>query len=417
MSGAGLVNAFGWTLLHFLWQGALVGGATAAALAALRQRPAGERYAVACAGLLLCLAWPAAELWLRLGNLDRADAALSLLGGGAGAATGEAAWLTLLRGQLAAIVVCWAVCAAALALRMGLGLLWIGRAAEREAPDPVWQAKLERLAARCGVTRSLRLRVVAGLASPVTAGWHKPLVLVPASVVSGMPAHLLEALLVHELAHIRRHDYLVNLAQNVVETLLFYHPAVWWISHRIRIEREHLADDFAAGVLGEPRRLALALSELERLQFSSPRLAQAANGGDLMARIRRLLRPDTQARNWKAALAVLGLAVTGAAAFAHAAPAALPMPDRMAVADFASCPRPAYPDEAVRLEREGTVELSFLVGSDGRVKQTRVAQSAGFDALDEAARSALAACSFRPASLGGKPVAAWAKVQYVWTLR
>lgn len=89
-----------------------------------------------------------------------------------------------------------------------------------------------------------------------------------------MPPDLL-ALLAHELAHIRRHDYLVNLLQNVIEALLFFHPAVWWIS-RVRLEREHIADDFAARQLGEPRRLALALSELERLQFST--LAQAANG-------------------------------------------------------------------------------------------------------------------------------------------
>ena len=91
--------------------------------------------------------------------------------------------------------------------------------------------------------------------------------LVPAVLVTGMPPHLLEALLAHELGHIRRHDYLINLLQNVVEILLFYHPAVWWLSRRIRTEREQIADDFAAHHLGDPRRLALACPNWNACSF------------------------------------------------------------------------------------------------------------------------------------------------------
>jgi D-alanyl-D-alanine endopeptidase (penicillin-binding protein 7) len=107
---------------------------------------------------------------------------------------------------------------------------------------------------------------------------------------------------------VRRHDSLINLLQNVVEILLFYHPAVWWLSRRIRQERELVADSIAAQLTGEPRRLALALSELEKMQFASRRMALAADGGDLMQRIRQLMAPQEQRSNWKAAVAAAGVA-------------------------------------------------------------------------------------------------------------
>jgi D-alanyl-D-alanine endopeptidase (penicillin-binding protein 7) len=313
---------------------------------------------------------------------------------------------------------------------MAAGLLWIGRAARMQACDPAWEERLSRLAERCGVTREVRLRVVDSLASPITAGWWRPVVLVPASLVAGMPPHLLEALLAHELGHVRRHDYLVNLLQNVIETLLFYHPAVWWLSARIRAEREQIADDFAARHLGEPRRLALALSELEKLQFSSHHLAQAANGGDLMARIRRLLRPSVQALNWKAAIPVLGLAIV-CAACAHApagqqlttpaVPAASAIPaaglTRAAVADFRSCRKPAYPKADLAAGHQGTVSMGFMIDADGAVTGSKVIRSSGYADMDEAARSALEKCHFRPALKNGEPVAAWTNVQYIWTVK
>lgn len=419
MNGAHIVASIGWTLVDFLWQGALVGCAVAAALFALRKADARQRYAVACAGLSLCLALPAAGLALRLGAAGGEQAGASL--GAAAAVTPLQPGLfrdALLPEHLAWIVLCWAACALALALRMALGLAWIRRAEHSRRGNAAWQARLDRLAAQCGVTRPVRLRLVEGLASPVTAGWWRPVILVPASLVTGMPSHLLEALLAHEVAHIRRHDYLVNLAQNVVETLLFYHPAVWWISGRIRAEREHIADDIAARQLGEPRRLALALSELDKLQFSTHHLAQAASGGDLMSRITRLIRPEPQAPRWKAAIPVLALAIAGAAVFANSQPAQAMAQkvDQEAVADFNSCAKPRYPAADLQARHQGTVELSLLVGADGKVKQDKVEKSSGHAGLDEAARSVLVKCNFKPALAGGRPVQAWTKVSYVWQL-
>jgi D-alanyl-D-alanine endopeptidase (penicillin-binding protein 7) len=422
---AHVIAAIGWALLHFVWEGALIGCATAVLLILLRNRRAETRYLAGCAALLLCLAWPLADLALMLGSHEAFGAAPRTLTHLAGAVlrTDSAGLLGWLGAHIEWIVGAWAACAGALGLRMVSGLLWIGRVAGAQASDPLWQARLAHLAQRCGITRELRLRVVEGLSSPVTAGWWRPLVLVPASLLTGMDAPLLEALLAHELGHVKRHDYLVNLVQNVVEALLFYHPAVWWISRRVRIEREQIADDLAARTLGEPRRLALALSELERMQFGDLRLAQAANGGDLVGRIRRLLRPDTQALNWQAAVPVLGLALA-CAAHAHvaaprtavtAAQAATGL-TRAAVINFASCEKPHYPHADLTAGHTGTVTIVFQVDAQGRIEQSNVSRSSGYASLDEAARGALARCNFVPALRNGRPAQTWQAVQYVWTL-
>lgn len=410
------VQALGWTLLHFLWQGLLIGCATALAWAALRNARPEARYAVGCGALLACLAWPAAGLYLRLADGDATGAIFSstLLPAALLAPVGLPELDLLLR----AVVGVWALCAAMLALRMALGMLWIERSTGKTgSTHGLWQARLSRMAQDAGVLRPVRLYVLDGIASPLTAGVWRPMVLLPAALITGMPPHLLEALLAHELAHIRRHDYLVNLLQNAIEALLFFHPAVWWISRGVRIEREHIADDFAARQLGEPRRLALALSELERLQFSTHHLAQAANGGDLMSRIKRLLRPAPQTLNWKAAVPLLALAGACLGIYGQAVAAdSKPVLERRPVIDFGVCGKPIYPAASLQAKEEGTVTMSFDVDAAGKVLASSVVKSSGRPALDEAARSGIAKCTFKPALAGGKPVSASVKVQYVWSL-
>lgn len=416
------IFALGLTLMHFLWQGLLIGCATAIVLALLRNSRAEYRYLVACSALLACLCWPALELWQRLAaDANAASASMAGLPWHADSYSDEESWFSL-RDSLRGIVGLWALCAAALALRMFAGLLWIDRASKQETTchrhDQLrWEADLARLAQRFGITREVHLRVVDTLRSPITAGWWRPVVLVPASLVGGMPPDLLEALLAHEMAHIKRHDYLVNLLQNVIETLLFYHPAVWWISNRIRLERELIADDVAARQLGEPRRLALALSELEKLQFSTHQLAQAANGGNLMMRIQHLLRPAPQALNWKAAVAMLGVALACLSIYAEATAADQGVSGKVpARVDFKSCAKPEYPAEAIKESRTGTVHLGFLINKSGKVQNSKIERSSGYTDLDEASRTAIEKCIFKPATKAGKPIESWTRLQYVWTL-
>ena len=314
-----------WALIDFLWQGLLVGWACALLLALMRKSRPQARYLVACGALLLCAALPLAGMVARMADAGAAGSALPVVAGSTVAnavsalpvvaidAGRFAGWEAALQERLPLVVLFWALGAGLLALRMALGLAWVRR---RSRPgqyrlDPAWQARLDRMARGMGIARRVTLGLVDDLASPVTAGWWRPVVLVPAALVSGMPPQLLEALLAHELAHVRRCDYLVNLIQSAIEILLFYHPAVWWLSNRIREEREQIADDVAASTLGEPRRLALALSELDLFQFTpqlNPSIAPAAHGGNLMSRIKRLVRPEAEPLNWKLALPILGLA-------------------------------------------------------------------------------------------------------------
>lgn len=344
-----LVPSLAWALLDFVWQGLLVGWAAALVLNVLRSARPQTRYAIACAALLLCAALPLSGVVLRLQERQLpAGSALAPImttmqaGPGAPAAHGPGApaadapalladqqlgaWQAALQPRLPLVVLLWLSGAALLALRLLLGLLWVRRLSHRaERPtDQAWQTRLQSMARRLGIMRAVRLGLVDDVPGPVTAGWWRPVVLLPAALITRMPPDLLEALLAHELAHIKRHDYLVNLIQSGIEIVLFYHPTVWWLSNRIRVEREQIADDVAASMLGEPRRLALALTELDQFQFTTPRLAHAAHGGHLMSRIKRLIRPDTEPLNWKMAVPILGLCAAGAAFFAHAdtAPAA-----------------------------------------------------------------------------------------------
>jgi len=312
------IATIGWALLHFLWQGLLLWAAVALSLRFLRQAKPSTRYVVACSGLLLALALPVAGILRDLpaataaspreGN-PRLPLAMEVLQDPAPTRVQEPSVRQALDNHLPLIVLIWSLGAGLLSLRFASGLAWVRRLRRAEAyPDTAdWEHRLQCLSLALSLNQAVALRVVRALESPVAAGLWRPVIFLPASVLTGMPPELVEALLAHELAHIKRHDYLVNLLQSAVEVLLFYHPAVWWISARIRIEREQICDDLAARALGEPRRLALALQELDLLQLAIPHLAQAAHGGNLMNRIRRLIHPEPRPLAWKAMASILGI--------------------------------------------------------------------------------------------------------------
>ena len=126
--------------------------------------------------------------------------------------------------------------------------------------------------------------------APAAVGWLRPVVLLPIAALAHLTPSQVEAILAHELIHIRRHDFVVNLAQSVAETILFFHPGVWWVSGQIRAEREHCCDDFAVQVCGDPVGYASALAELEAWRSRGTTLALAATDGSLSSRVQRVLR-------------------------------------------------------------------------------------------------------------------------------
>lgn len=420
-----LIEATGWALLHFIWQGSLIALVLAVLLRLLNNARPQTRYALACVALLLCLAEPLGYVCLHLAHAVEAPAATAPASAPATAAVWHAAGIAAyLQAHLPALVWSWAACVVVLAVRLCLGVAWVRRHTHTGAVDRAWQERLDKLALRLGVRRAVRLRLHAGFGSPLAVGWWRPVVLLPAALLTNMPADLLEALLAHELAHIRRHDYLINLLQTCIETVLFYHPAIWWISRQIRQEREHIADDLAASMLGEPRRLALALQRLDLIRSSTPQLALAAQGGSLMFRIQRLIKPEVHTVNWKAAVTVCGLAVACIGMAAHAPAGSTPERARPApriadrekpAIDFDRC-RPEYPKISLLQKETGYTTMEVLVKADGSVGQSKVTRSSGFDNLDNAVSSAVARCRGEPKVVAGKPVDAWIGVQYVWRL-
>jgi uncharacterized protein involved in exopolysaccharide biosynthesis len=177
--------------------------------------------------------------------------------------------------------------------------------------DAAWLELLEDLKIRFKVSRSVRLVSSALAEVPMVIGWLRPVILLPASSLTGLtPAHL-QAILAHELAHVRRCDYLVNWLQNLVETVMFYHPAVWWISGCIREEREQCCDEMVVRICQDRLMYARALLRLEELRGMPARLVFAASGGSLLGRIRRLLAPGKAGPITAREIGGLALGATG----------------------------------------------------------------------------------------------------------
>lgn len=217
---------------------------------------------------------------------------------------------------------------------MGLRLL-VGHVTTRQrfrggapASDPV-QAMADVLARRLGLRQGARVRLCASVTTPMVWGILRPVILLPTSLVLHLEADTLEAILAHELAHLRRWDGFSLLVQRLAEALLFYHPTTWWLSRQMRVLREHGSDDLAVDLLGDALPYAEALARLERLRKQHvpgrvPAMAHAAQGGPLMTRIHRLLRTETDPAPafHGLTLALLLAMAAGGVAFAQAPPPA-----------------------------------------------------------------------------------------------
>jgi TonB family protein len=288
-----LVNQLGLALVHFIWQGALVGALYALSLPLTRKASAHTRYAIAVITLAVLAAAPPITFALLMTSAAGAapEAAASglapvMLTLSAGGTTTAPAWP-----WMSWVVGAWLVGVALLSLRLVLGwrfLRRLRREADHEAAARL-AGMLGALLQRLDIRRPVALAVSQGVRSPIVIGWLKPLVLLPPAIVAGLPARQLEMVLAHELAHVRRFDHLVNLFQTAVETALFYHPVVRWVSRRIRVERENACDDLAVAVTADRLAYIEMLAALEKLRFEGPRLALAMHDGQVLSRIRRLV--------------------------------------------------------------------------------------------------------------------------------
>lgn len=352
------IRAFGWTLVHFVWQAAAIALFVAILLPGLR------RFSSQCRYLLLCTTFTAMAIspvvtwcWMMATlpvapsltsivaiSTDEVDALVAPIDGGphrrvtphevvghvdsiislttessamstaAPVPVPVATWKDrlqqLIEPSLAWLVVIWFVGVCALSMRLFAGWRVVQQLRLRSVNrvTDFWQDRLKVLSQRMRISQSIKLMESALVDVPTVIGWFRPMILFPTSFLTGLAPDQVESILVHELAHIRRHDFLVNLIQTTIETLLFYHPAVWWLSGWIREEREHCCDDIAVAICGNTVVYARALATMEELRLNSPprspsELVLAGNGGSLLQRIRRLAagKPDVRQSNWWAA--------------------------------------------------------------------------------------------------------------------
>lgn len=305
--------ASGWTMIHFLWVGCVIGAAVALAMRSTRGACADVRYAVALVGFVVLAAAPA----VIFAAVHEPVAAMSFDGlvddveaAGEPAAADElqdddsaSAAITFadgafeVDGLVGMIPWLWIVGATTTFGWLGLGLFGVGRLARRSEPvtDPAVVALVERALAALRITRRVVVATCGAVASPVVVGIVKPVILVPPGLVLGLSVEQLEMVILHELAHVRRWDNLINLVQRIVCSALFFHPVTWWLSRRVRREREHCCDAFVVARTGRPRAYARTLLELASPRPTSAPLAAMA-GEDVVERVRKILdvrEPET----------------------------------------------------------------------------------------------------------------------------
>lgn len=354
-----LLDACGWTLIHFLWQGTVIGVVLLLALACVPYARAQLRYLIACTALTsmaaivtLTFAWevaqpavvavvqesklleasepsaepvPIEDRSIEPTSLTEVPPAIEMERIGVGTFTAPtdnelswAQWLSVgLAPWLDRFVLVWSVGVALLAVRLAVNWFAVQqlRSTGHTIEEVRWQEPLMRLRQRLRIRGSVALRQSAAITVPMVLGWLRPVILVPTEMVSGLTPGQLEAILAHELAHIRRYDYAVNLLQNLAETVLFFHPAVWWASAQIRKERECCCDAIAAELCHGPLPYSEALLAVETFRSSTP-LAIAASGGSLLQRIRRLTGQPSRSPQAAGAMLVLLVVVGLATIFA-----------------------------------------------------------------------------------------------------
>ena len=334
------MERLGWVLVHFVWQGALVGILTWIGLALRKKSSAQSRYLFLCGALLSCLLFPCVTWTLLdkhtqhplgvttdrgLGSFDPHLATTPLITTTTGVVpfTPEVKKVSLfqdfsleqiersIKAALPSLVVVWSLGVIFLSLRLLHGWLQLRHLCASGIPvrDRIWVERLDELSQRLGIRRTVCLLESILIEVPAVIGWLRPVILVPATFLTGLPADQIEAILAHELAHIRRHDYFANLIQIAVETLLFYHPVVWWISRAIREERENCCDDLALGIVGDKAIYVTALASLEESRSLPMAITMSAAGGSLLQRIRRILGAEKRKdSSWLVVITILVVA-------------------------------------------------------------------------------------------------------------
>ncbi|SEJ57553.1 Signal transducer regulating beta-lactamase production, contains metallopeptidase domain [Dyadobacter koreensis] len=296
-----LVSSFGWMLVHSLWQGALLVLVASIALYLLRKSPATVRYTVGILTLSTQVISSLVTFFYYYFNAAPKVLSTALKN----TAHNVSDWKTLtyelsltskvqlwLATHIQELVICWLIGAAVLVARFLGGWIYTEylRHNARLVMNKEWRARFGVLTAKLKVYQSIELKESSKILTPMVIGTLQPVVLIPIGLLLGFPTAQIEAILAHELAHIRRHDYLINMLQSFVEVVFFFHPALWWLSERVRVEREHCCDDLAIEACGDRLSLAHALVGIAEFKTNhSLAVAFASKKPLLLQRVKRVL--------------------------------------------------------------------------------------------------------------------------------
>jgi bla regulator protein BlaR1 len=337
-----IVRAVCWTLLHSLWQGLIFAVVAGVVLVLTKKSGASLRYNLLCGGLCLFLAVSGYTFYRQLvpagaGMRGVASTAAMVNGrageaaeGGADLAATIGAGHTLRSGidalvgyfnrNASLVVLIWFMVFVARFVQLLSGWVYTQRIRHYQTrPAPAdWQERLARLLEKLRITRPVSLLESALVKVPVVVGALKPIILVPMGMLAGLPPEQVESILLHELAHIRRRDYLFNLVQHVVDTVFFFNPALIWVSSLIRAERENCCDDVAIRETKSRRRLIEALVSFHEYEQSAQgyALGFAAQESQVVRRVKRIVDKTNHSLNAGERVLLMGGLMVMCAAFA-----------------------------------------------------------------------------------------------------
>ena len=313
-------------LMHSLWQGILIGLLAAIALSLLRSRNAKIRYAVSCiamAAIIVAAVVTAISVWPDGYGSARHVSGVTgdLISGRSSSDVGATISIPPPTKDVPSSNRWWQhpptrryffmIWVAGVMLFSVYHLLGWRRARGfvKRGTSPVpseWQARFEKLRDELRVKKLVTLLRSSLVRVPCVVGWIKPVILVPVSIFTMLDPSEIEMILVHELAHIRRYDILINIAQTAMEALFFFNPAIWWLSRQIRIEREDCCDDTAILRTGNRLRYARALANLEEVRMFQTSFGSALAGTLLKRRIQRIVGA-TRPRFYSSTLSLSGM--------------------------------------------------------------------------------------------------------------
>lgn len=312
------MQAIAWSLLHAIWQCGLIAFLLWAGLRLLRHSSAQLQYGISLLALIACVCWTGVSFWQEyqsLSTIYSIDIAVQSIALDVEDIIGisevmqnndfQYMWLQVklaLSPYLSWFFYIWVLGITVLGIRLISGVGYLHHMI-REATDPIeekWIALITQLSRQMGIHQSVSLKISNQISEPIVIGYLKPVILVPLGLFCGLSPIQVEAIFIHELAHIRRADYWVNIFQNLVETLLFFHPAIWWISGQVRKTRENCCDDWVIAIGSDPTIYAKTLLDIHSFNhLPKTHLAMSATGkkGHLTQRIHRLFQQSSERTN------------------------------------------------------------------------------------------------------------------------